>query len=68
MSALALGLTTLCALGAAATAGVFFTFSNFTMMGLKRLSPAQGMAAMQAINAAAPSPLFMLLLFGTGAA
>ena len=61
-------LTIICAVGAGTTAGAFFTFSNFTMAGLKRLTPAQGAAAMQAINRAAPTPLFMLLLFGTGAA
>ena len=61
-------LTILCAVGAAAASGAFFTFSDFTMAGLKKLPPAQGVAAMQAINKAAPSPLFMLLLFGTGAA
>ncbi|QEY33477.1 DUF1772 domain-containing protein [Synechococcus sp. RSCCF101] len=58
----------LCALGAAAAGGALFTFSDFTMAGLKRLPPAGGIAAMQAINRAAPSPLFMLMLFGTGAA
>ncbi len=61
-------LTILCAVGAAAASGAFFTFSNFTMTGLRRLPPAHGAAAMQAINKAALSPLFMLLLFGTGAA
>ena len=59
-------LTILCAVGAAAAGGALFTFSDFTMAGLKRLPAAQGIAAMQAINKAAPSPLFMLLLFGTG--
>ncbi|MEO1003172.1 MAG: anthrone oxygenase family protein [Cyanobacteria bacterium J06638_7] len=58
----------ICAVGTAAAGGALFTFSNFTMEGLKRLPPAQGIAAMQSINRAAPSPLFMLLLFGTGAA
>jgi len=61
-------LTILCAVGAATAAGTFFTFSTFTMAGLKRLSPEHGAAAMQAINNEAPTPLFMLLLFGTGAA
>jgi uncharacterized membrane protein len=61
-------LTIICAVCAAAAAGAFFTFSDFTMAGLRRLRPAQGAAAMQAINKEAPSPLFMLLLFGTGAA
>ncbi len=61
-------LTIVCAVGAATAAGAFFTFSDFTIAGLTRLPPARGAAAMQAINKAAPSPLFMLLLFGTGAA
>ncbi len=68
MSPFAQTMTILCAVGAATAAGVFFTFSTFTIEGLKRLAPAQGAAAMQAINKAAPAPLFMLLLFGTGAA
>ena len=61
-------LTIVCAVGATAAGGALFTFSDFTMAGLKGLPPAQGIAAMQAINREAPSPLFMLLLFGTGAA
>lgn len=68
MSAFAQTMTIVCAVGAAMVAGVFFTFSTFTIDGLKRLTPPQGAAAMQAINKEAPSPLFMLLLFGTGAA
>jgi len=42
-------LTILCAIGAAAASGALFTFSDLTMAGLKRLPPAQGIAAMQAI-------------------
>ena len=61
-------LTIVCMVGAATAGGAFFTFSDFTMTGLRRLPPAQAAAAMQAINKAAPSLLFMLLLFGTGAA
>ncbi len=68
MSPFAQTMTIICAVGAGTVAGAFFSFSNFTMAGLKRLAPAQGAAAMQAINREAPSPLFMLLLFGTGAA
>ena len=68
MSPFAQTMTVICAIGAGVAAGVFFTFSTFTMKGLKRLAPAQGAAAMQAINKEAPTPLFMLLLFGTGAA
>ena len=68
MSPFAQTMTIICAVGAGTAAGAFFTFSTFTMAGLKRLGPAQGAAAMQAINKAAPTPLFMLLLFGTGVA
>jgi len=68
MSTFAQTMTIICAVGAGTAAGAFFTFSTFTMAGLKRLSPAQGAAAMQAINEEAPTPLFMLLLFGTGVA
>jgi uncharacterized membrane protein len=39
-------MTILCAIGVATAAGTFFTFSTFTMAGLKRLAPAQGAAAM----------------------
>jgi len=68
MSSFAQTMTILCAVGAATAAGAFFTFSTFTISGLKRLAPSQGAAAMQAINKEAPTPLFMLLLFGTGLA
>ena len=68
MSPFARTITIICAVGAATAAGTFFTFSTFTIEGLKRLPPTQGAAAMQAINKEAPTPLFMLLLFGTGAA
>ena len=37
--------------------GVFFAFSVFVMQGLRAVPPADGMAAMQAINRAAPSRL-----------
>ena len=68
MSPFIRSLTIVCAVGAATAAGTFFTFSTFTIAGLKRLPPAQGAAAMQAVNKEAPTPLFMLLIFGTGAA
>jgi uncharacterized membrane protein len=58
-------LTLVAALGCGLAAGVFFAFSTFVMKGLGRLPEAQGMAAMQAINIAAPSFAFMLALFGT---
>jgi len=60
-------LTLVAALGCGLTAGVFFAFSTFVMRALGRLPPAQGIAAMQAINVAAITPLFMTALFGTGA-
>ena len=55
------------AIGAATTGGVFFAFSAFVMKALKRLPDPAGVAAMQSINRAAPSPLFMIALFGTAA-
>lgn len=60
-------LTVLAAIGSGVTGGVYFAFSDFVMRALRRLPPRQGMAAMQQINGAAPSPLFMTALFGTAA-
>jgi uncharacterized membrane protein len=65
MDGLFFALTLAAALGSGLAAGVFFAFSTFVMKGLGRLPEAQGMAAMQAINVAAPSLAFMLALFGT---
>ena len=67
MSALIRTLTTVGAVGAATAAGALFTFSTFTIEGLRRLPPSQGASAMQSINKQAPTPLFMLVLFGTAA-
>lgn len=55
------------ALGCGVVAGVFFAFSTFVMKALARLPAAQGIAAMNAINAVAVTPLFMTALFGTAA-
>jgi uncharacterized membrane protein len=66
-SRLLLILTTSGAVGAGLVGGVFFSFSTFTMGGLRRLPPVEGLKAMQAINVAAPTPPFMALLFGTAA-
>lgn len=52
-------------IGAALAAGSLFAFSAFVMDGLDRAGHPAGMAAMQGINLAAPSPLFMLVLVGT---
>jgi uncharacterized membrane protein len=54
------------AVGAGLNGGVFFAFSTFVMRALARLPASGGVSAMQAINREAPSPLFMVLLFGTG--
>ena len=59
-------LTVIAAVGAGVSAGVFFAFSTFVMKALGRLPAAAGISAMHAINKAAPTPLFMLALFGTG--
>ncbi|HWA50284.1 MAG TPA: anthrone oxygenase family protein [Dongiaceae bacterium] len=56
------------ALGAGVTGGVFFAFSSFVMGALARLPAAQGIAAMQSINIVVINPLFLGVMFGTGAA
>lgn len=61
-------LTLLSALGCGMVAGVFFAFSAFVMKALARLPASQGIAAMQAINAAALTPAFMAALLGTALA
>ena len=53
------------ALGSGLMAGVFFAFSVFVMSALASLPPAQGIAAMQAINVKVLNPLFMLVFMGT---
>ena len=68
MDGLVFALTLVTVLGCGLAAGVFFAFSSFVMKALRRLEAAQGITAMQAINVAAISPAFMLVLFGTGAA
>jgi uncharacterized membrane protein len=56
------------ALGAGLIAGTFFTFSSFVMPALARLAPAQGIAAMQAINITAISRVFIGVFIGTAIA
>lgn len=58
-------LTLVAAVGAALAGGVFLAFSTFVMDGLGRLPDRQGLAAMQRVNEAAPTPVFMVVLFGT---
>lgn len=53
------------AIAAAAVGGIFFAFSSFIMAGLARRPPAEGAAAMQAINVTVLNPAVFALLFGT---
>jgi uncharacterized membrane protein len=61
-------LTLISALGCGLVAGIFFAFSAFVMKALARLSPTQGIAAMQSINVAVINPWFMTAFLGTAAA
>ncbi|MFI6853632.1 DUF1772 domain-containing protein [Streptomyces sp. NPDC050416] len=58
-------LTVLGVLGTGLVAGVFCAFSTFVMRGLATLPPAQGVAAMNAINVAAVTPPFMAAFLGS---
>jgi uncharacterized membrane protein len=58
-------LTVLGVLGTGLVAGAFCAFSTFVMKGLAALPPAQGVAAMQAINVAAVTPAFMAVFIGS---
>ncbi len=61
-------LTLVAALGSGLMAGVFFAFSTFVMRALAHLPPAQGIAAMQAINVTVINRYFIAVFFGTAAA
>ena len=56
------------AVGCAAVGGIFFAFSSFVMGALARLTPAEGIRAMQAINVVVLNRSFFALFFGSGAA
>jgi uncharacterized membrane protein len=56
------------ALACGLVGGVLFAFSTFVMPALARLPSGRGIAAMQAINRAAVTPLFMAALLGGAAA
>ena len=58
----------LTAIASGLSAGIYFTFSNVIMKALAQRPPAQGIAAMQAINITVINPSFMLIFFGTGLA
>jgi len=55
------------ALGSGVVAGVFYAFSTGIMAALRKLPPAQGIAAMQSINLAVINPLFLFAFVGTAA-
>jgi uncharacterized membrane protein len=61
-------LTVITAVGAGLMGGFFFAFSTSVMKALARLPPAQGMAAMQAINVTVINPVFLTAFFGTAMA
>lgn len=67
MTGLLRAATIAAAVAAAVSGGALFAFSSFVMPALRRLPDPVGMRAMQAINAAAPTPSFMIVLFGAGA-
>ena len=56
------------ALGCGLVAGAFFAFSTFVMKALGILPPSQAVRAMQALNVAAPTGLFLATLLGTALA
>jgi uncharacterized membrane protein len=56
------------ALGCGLIAGVFFAFSTFVMKALAQRPPAEGIAAMQAINITVINPWFMTVFLGTALA
>jgi uncharacterized membrane protein len=60
-------LTVFAALGCGLIAGVFYAFSVMVMRSLARLPAQHGIAAMQAINAAALRPVFLGVFTGTAA-
>lgn len=55
------------ATASAVLGGAFFAFSSFVMPGLAKLSAADGIRAMQAVNEAAPRSLLMVPLLGSAA-
>jgi uncharacterized membrane protein len=60
-------LTVIAALGCGVIAGAFFVFSVMVMRSLAQLPAQYGIAAMQAINAAALRPAFLGVFTGTAA-
>ena len=52
-------------LGSALVGGIFFAFSSFVMKALARVSPSEGIAAMQSINVVIINPSFLGAFLGT---
>ena len=61
-------LTIVVATGTGIMAGLYFAFSCFVMRSLDELPPADGTAAMQAINREVPNPVFLVVFLGTAVA
>ena len=57
--------TIFAATGSGLVGGIFFAFSTFVMRALGCLDARSAIRAMQAINREAPTPMFMVSLFGT---
>jgi len=60
-----LSVAVLATLGSGLIAGLLFAFSTAVMKGLLRISPDQGMKAMQHINVVILNPLFLGIFLGT---
>ena len=67
MSAVRDALPAVGGLGSALVAGAFLVFSVLVVPALAALPGAEGCRAMQSVNRVAVRPVFMTLLFGTGA-
>jgi uncharacterized membrane protein len=65
MEGLLVALTWISAFGAALVAGTFFAFSAFVMKALAERPPAEGIAAMQAINIVVVQSLFIAVFVAT---
>ena len=65
MASLVAPLLFVAGIGAGLNAGLFFIFSVCIMSAFARLTPAEGVAAMNAINVVIQNPLFFLAFFGT---
>lgn len=53
------------AIGSGIVGGIFYAFSTFVMRALGRISPAEGLRAMKAINVTVINPWFMTIFLGT---